>query len=262
MDTIKHRLKTNGITIGSWITSGSPAIAEIMAHSGFDYLCVDVEHSGVDLQTTEHLFRAIRASNPDCEPFVRLHGVDYAFVKRYLDAGARGVVAPLVKTKNEVEELINAVKYPPLGQRGVGFCRANQYGFRLEDEFSNANDNTTVILQIEHIEAVQNIDSMLSVPGVDAVFIGPYDLTASMGITAQFDNKEFLQAKNKVLAACKKHGIAAGVHIVQPDVKALEQAINEGYRFLAYSLDITILTHHLKQAVPEIKHLLDNYREN
>jgi len=250
---INNRLRNGKPVVGSWITSGSAAIAELMATAGFDYLCVDVEHSSVDLSQTEHLFRAIQSGSTTCVPFVRLHGIDYAHVKRFLDAGAKGVVAPLVKTKFEVEQLISAVKYPPMGERGVGFCRANAYGFRLEDEFEIANGETTVVLQIEHIDAVKNIESILSVKGIDAVFIGPYDLTASMGITAQFEHPDFLAAKQKILDACKHHKVAAGIHIVNPVQQELKSSIEEGYRFLAYSLDITMLTHQLKEAIPQIK---------
>ncbi|MFW5883269.1 MAG: HpcH/HpaI aldolase family protein, partial [Verrucomicrobiota bacterium] len=177
--SIRKQLLAGESVVGSWINSGSPIVAELMAACGFDFLCVDVEHSAVDLPQTQQLFQAVRSGNPDCDCLVRLHGVDYALVKRYLDAGARGVVAPLVRTRREAEQIVQAVKYPPQGLRGVGFCRANQYGLNLQAEFDRANAENLVAVQIEHIDAIRNIDAILSTPGVDAAFIGPYDLTAS-----------------------------------------------------------------------------------
>ena len=239
--SLRQRLRAGETVIGSWLNSGSPMIAELMAACGFDFLCVDVEHSAVDLPQTQQLFQAIRSGRPDCAAMVRLHGVDYALVKRYLDAGASGVVAPLVRTREEAVMLVQAAKYPPQGLRGVGFCRANDYGLRLEGECARANEEILLAVQIEHIEAVRNIDSILSVPGIDAAFIGPYDLTASMGITAQFDHAEYLAAFDVILRGCKQHNVVPGVHVVSPDPAQAKARISEGYRFLAYSLDITML---------------------
>ena len=240
--SLRQRMLAGETVIGSWINSGSPIVAELMAACGFDFLCVDVEHSAVDLPQTQQLFQAIRSGHPNCAAIVRLHGVDYAFVKRYLDAGACGLVAPLVRTREEAQLLVEAAKYPPLGLRGVGFCRANSYGLRLADECARANDEIFLAVQIEHIEAVRNIDAILSVAGIDAAFIGPYDLTASMGITAQFEHPEFLAARTTILDACRRHAVVAGIHVVQPAPAQVKARIAEGFRFIGYSLDITMLT--------------------
>jgi 2-dehydro-3-deoxyglucarate aldolase len=245
---LREKLRSGEVVIGSWINSGSPIIAELMASHPFDFLCVDVEHSAVDLPQTQQLFQAIASGNPDCAAFVRLHGVDYSFAKRYMDSGARGVIAPLVRTKEEAELIVEAVKYPPMGNRGVGFCRGNRYGLDLQGEFDRANDVSVVGVQIEHIDAVDNIEEILSVPGVDAAFIGPYDLSASMGLTAQFDHPDYLNARDRILKACQKCGVAAGIHIVPPDTDAVQQAIEEGYQLIAYSLDITIINSNLREA--------------
>ncbi len=240
--SLRQRMLAGETLLGSWINSGSPIVAELMATCGFDFLCVDVEHSAVDLPQAQQIFQAIRSGRPDCAAVVRLHGVDYAFVKRYLDAGACGVVAPLVRTREEAALLVQATKYPPQGLRGVGFCRANAYGLRLADECGRANDEIFLAVQIEHIDAVRNIDAILSVPGIDAAFIGPYDLTASMGITAQFDHSDYLAACATVLTACRRHTVAPGIHVVPPSPTQVKARIAEGYRFIGYSLDITMLT--------------------
>ena len=240
-NSFRAALQTSKPLIGSWINSASPIVTEIMAGAGFDFLCVDVEHSAVDLPQTQALFQAARSGNPACHPIVRLHGVDYSLVKRFLDIGAGGVIAPLVNTPEQAEQLILATKYPPVGNRGVGFCRANEYGRNLKQHFDHANDDIMVAVQIEHHQGVDNIDAILNVKGVDAVFIGPYDLSASLGVTAQFEHPLYLEARNKVLDACDRHGIIPGIHVVHPEPAELLQRIKEGYQLLAYSLDITML---------------------
>jgi len=241
MPALRQRLIDGQPVRGSWLCSGSPVVAELMAGYPFDFLCVDVEHAAIDLPQAQALFQAIQAGRSTCEPWVRLAGVDYAQIKRFLDAGALGVIAPLVRRVEEVETLVAAAKYPPEGARGLGFCRANAYGRDVEAVWQNANDAITVVIQIEHIEAVDVIDDLLAVPGVDAAFIGPYDLSASMGLAGQFDHPDVMKAQVKVREACVRHGVAPGLHIVPPDPVALRSRMTEGYRLLAYSLDITLL---------------------
>lgn len=240
--SLRQRLRSGETLVGSWVNSGSGMVAELMASCGFDFLCVDVEHSAVDLPQAQQLFQAIRSGRTDCAAVVRLHGVDFAFVKRYLDAGAAGVIAPLVRTADEAAQLVQAAKYPPEGMRGVGFCRANGYGLRLAEECAAANAAIMVAVQIEHFDAVRAIDSILAVPGIDAAFIGPYDLTASMGITGQFEHSDYLAARAHILAACRRHGVAPGIHVVPPAPDQVRERQTEGFRLIGYSLDITLLT--------------------
>lgn len=253
MANIRRLLKEDRLAIGSWINSASPIVAELMASTGFDFLAVDIEHSAVDLVQTQALFQAIKSGNPNCAALVRLAGNSYADTKRYLDAGAAGVIAPLINTADQARELVRSVKYPPEGMRGVGFCRANGYGMRLKESVASANDETFVCVQIEHIEAVRNIDDILQVTGIDAVIIGPYDLSASLGLTAQFDHPEMVAAVNAIGNACKRHSVIAGIHIVQPDVADAVRRYQEGYRFIAYSLDITMLMNACISGLTEIR---------
>lgn len=255
MYSLRKSLKQGNKAIGSWISTGSPIVAELMAGCGFDFLAVDVEHSAVDLPQTQQIFQAIRAGNPDCAPMVRLHGVDYPLAKRYADAGARGIIGPLVNNAEQAKQLVDAIKYPPQGNRGVGFCRANRYGKDLGEEFERANEEILVAVQIEHIEGVQNIESILKVEGVDAIFIGPYDLSASMGITGQFDHPDFREARNKILGACLNKKIISGLHVIQPDPEELDRRVKEGYSLIAYSLDITMLLNASQEGV-------QNFRKN
>lgn len=253
--TIREKLKQGEPVLGTWINSGSPVNAEIAARVGFDFVVVDVEHSPVDLEDTHRMFQAMRSGDPNGVPMIRAHGVDYAHLKRYLDLGVGGVIAPLVNSAQEAEQFVRTCKFPPLGDRGVGFCRANAYGIELSEYVARANDEIALTVQIEHIKAVESIDEILSVEGIDAAFIGPYDLSASMGITGQLEHPDYLAAKERVLKSCEKHGIACGIHVVQPNLSEVKRAVEEGYQMVAYSLDITVLAHFYREGVEEFEEL-------
>ena len=252
-NSVRKRLKNGKPVIGAWLNSGSAIIGELMAQTGLDFITVDAEHSAVDLVETQRIFQAISSGNPQTENFVRLHGVDYSLTKRYLDAGATGVIGPLVTNADEAALLVKACKYPPLGKRGVGFCRANKYGLEVETHFAQANDQILVAVQIEDIEAVNNIDEILSVEGIDAAFIGPYDLSASMGITAQFDHPNYTGARDKILESCQRNNVVPGIHIVQPNPNEAIERIKDGFNLLAYSLDITMVQKACIEGLSEIR---------
>jgi len=240
------------IIIGSWINSVSPIISEILSSAGFDFLCIDAEHSAIDYYNTVLLLQAIKAGNPNCAPIIRMQGNNYADTKRYLDAGALGVIAPLINSKSEAEYLIESVKYPPVGKRGVGFGRSHGYGFDFNNYMKFAEDNLFTAIQIEHIDAINNLEDILSVEGIDAVFIGPYDLTASMGITAEFHNESYMKVIEHINQVCQEKKIISGIHVVEPSVKQVIDRYKEGYNLIAYSLDITILGTNVRKAIKQI----------
>lgn len=258
MNGIQQRIRENGFFLGSWVSSGSPSVAEMLASLGFDFLTIDIEHSPINLPQAHALFQAIKAGNPDCAPLVRLSGVDYAETKRYLDAGAIGVIAPLVNTPAQAEQVVKAVKYPPLGERGLGFVRANMYGLQIDGSTEIANERLFTCIQIEHTKGVENIDAILSVPGLDAVFIGPYDLSASLGLPGDFNHPVVVEAMEKVLHVCINRNIIAGIHVVQPDVKKVIERIDQGYRMIAFSLDLTMMANTASKALKELSHLSIN----
>lgn len=242
----------NELILGSWINSVSPIVTEIMSNSGFDFLCLDAEHSALDYYTSLQLIQAMKAGNPDCAPIVRMQGNNYADTKRYLDAGAIGVIAPLVNTKDEAEYLVESVKYPPYGNRGVGYGRSHAYGFEFDKYMEFAKENIFIAIQIEHINAVNNFVQISNAEGIDAIFIGPYDLTASMGITAQFNNPDYLDALSHVNKICKEKGLISGIHVVQPLPEEVILKHKMGYNLIAYSLDITIIGTNCRNAIKQI----------
>lgn len=251
MNKVKQKLKKRHYTIGSWVQLPEPGIVEIMAKSGFEWLVVDMEHGSISIETLPNLFRATEKSG--CIPFVRLSENNATAIKQVLDAGARGLVVPMINCKEDAEKAVRAAKYPPQGVRGVGFSRANLYGTEFAEYVKRINDELIIVLQIEHIRGVENIDEILSVPGIDACMIGPYDLSGSMNLTGQFKHPEFQKTVRRVLECAKRHDIAMGTHVVPPDIEELKRRIEEGYSFIAYSLDTVLLANICREAIKEIR---------
>jgi len=229
----------NKVSIGTWITLGHPAIPEIFASSGFDWLAIDLEHSAITLGEAEELIRIIDLKN--VIPLVRLSSNNAEQIKRVMDAGAHGVIVPMVNNAHQAVQAVAAVKYPPIGTRSFGLARAQGYGTSFEKYQQWQKENSIVVVQIEHVEAVENLAEILKVPGVDAYFVGPYDLSGSLGVPGQFDHPDFLQAMQKIKQVGAKSGKPGGRHIIEPDPSLLEAAIREGDQFIAYSLDIRML---------------------
>ncbi|MDD1651823.1 MAG: aldolase/citrate lyase family protein [Methanomicrobiales archaeon] len=237
---LKDRIHRKEVTLGSWITLGHPAIGEIMAGIGFDWLTIDMEHSAITLGECMQLIQVIELRG--CVPLVRVGENDPTVIKRVMDAGAHGVIVPMVNSRAEAEQAVKSVKYPPEGFRGVGYGRAQGYGLHFDAYRDwNARD-TLVVVQIEHIRAVEQMAEILTVPGVDAFIVGPYDLSASLGIPGEFSRPEFLGAMERIRTTMTDYpGVAPGFHAVQPSPADAVKRLEEGYRFLAYSLDTLIL---------------------
>lgn len=258
MNTHYKTFHEKTIKLGSWLNTASPVVAEIMSASGFDFLVLDVEHSAVDVPQAQIIFQAIKAGNPGCFPMVRLSGNTYEETKRFLDAGAYGVIAPLINSAKEAEEFVRSVKYPPQGERGVGFGRSHGYGFNFIQYMETANEETFVCVQIEHIKALENLEEILAVDGINAAFIGPYDLTSSMGITAQFEHPDYLHAIKTIVSKCNEFGVLPGIHVVQPSPDEVLGRIKEGFKMIGYSLDITMIGVASRNGLDIIKRHLAN----
>ena len=227
------------LSIGSWITLGHPAIAEIMATAGFDWLAVDLEHSAINIGQAEELIRTIDLKGTPA--LVRLSSNNAEQIKRVMDSGAQGVIVPMVKSSAEAAAAVEATKYPPVGTRSVGLARAQGYGTRFAEYFQWQQENSVVIVQIEHILAVNNLEDILSVEGVDGYIVGPYDLSGSLGDPGNFASEEFLSAMDEIRRVSKRLGVPGGVHIVEPDPNSLRECIEDGNKFIAYSVDTRIL---------------------
>lgn len=236
---LRQALLDRQVTLGAWMQIGHPACAEIFARAGFDWVCVDLEHGAIDLETTTNIFRTLDAF--DCVPVARLPLNDPIWIHRVLDAGARGLIIPMVKTAAEAEAAVREAKYPPRGARGFGYSRANMHGMDFNEYVRTANDEIAMVMQIEHKDAIANLEGILAVPNVDGVFIGPYDLSGSMGIVGQLDHPDMVKALERYRSCCRARGIAFGTHVVRPNTDNVRRAIEEGYTLVALGLDIVFL---------------------
>lgn len=250
-NTLKKKLQRQEITIGSWITLGHTSIAEIMAKAGFEWLVVDMEHSVITLEIAQHLIQVIEGSG--IIPLVRVGENNPTVIKRIMDAGAYGVIVPMVNTKKQAEAAVKAVKYPPFGTRGVGLARAQGYGMEFKRYRDWVNKESIVVVQIEHKEAIENLEDILKVDGVDASIIGPYDLSASMGHPGEFAQIELRNALKRYLDVCALLNKPAGLHVVQPDADEVSKKIKEGFRFVGFSLDTLFLGMGIKASLDRIK---------
>ena len=232
---LRQALLKREVTPGTWMQIGHPACAEVLARAGFDWVCVDLEHGAIDLETMTNIFRALGAF--DCVPVARLPLNDPVWIRRTLDAGARALIIPMVKTATEAEAAVREAKYPPRGVRGFGYSRANMHGMDFESYIASANDEIAMIMQIEHKDAIANLDAILRVDGVDGLFIGPLDLSGSMGVTGQMNHPDMITALDKYRSACRAHQKAAGMHIVRPNKENIQKALAEGYSLIALGLD-------------------------
>jgi len=228
-------LRGGQAALGGWMLVGHPAIAELMAGEGFDWICVDLEHAPTSTETLYSIVLAAKGTG--CDVLARLHSCDPVLAKTVLDAGCAGIIVPSVNTPAQAARAVAMAKFPPDGFRGASLCRASDFGRKFGDYYAGHNQRVLVAVMIEHIDAVTQVDAILATPGVDAAFIGPYDLSASMGLAGQVDHPQVLAAQERVLASCLKHGVAPGIHVVSPDGDQLAARLAAGYRFIACGLD-------------------------
>jgi len=239
MGQTKQKLQNGQTAYGGWMMIGHPTIAELMAGEGFDWICVDMEHTSTDLPTFHEIALALKGTNVDL--LVRLGSLDAVLAKRVLDSGAQGIIVPNINTAAQAKEAVAMAKFPPGGHRGASLCRATDFGRQFQEYYQAHNDNVTVAVMIEHIDAVNNIEEILSVPGIDATFIGPYDLSVSMGIAGQIDSPKVRDTQQRILDACRQHNIPPGIHVVPTDPDEIQARQAAGFRFIACGLDTNFI---------------------
>jgi 2-dehydro-3-deoxyglucarate aldolase len=248
---LKDRIRRGELTYGSWMTLSHPAIAEVLATAGFEWIVVDLEHSIINIREAGELIRVIDLRGMGA--LVRLTSNDANLAKRVLDAGAHGVIVPMIMNAGQARDAVAAVKYPPAGRRGVGVSRAHGFGTRFAKYVSTSNDESIVIAQIEHHEAIANLEDILAVPGIDGTMIGPYDMSASMGKPGQFDDPDVKKALARYETVSKAVGKPMGYHVVEPDATVLKEKIARGYTILAVSVDFMFLGHACRSLMNELR---------
>jgi 4-hydroxy-2-oxoheptanedioate aldolase len=245
---VKRALREGKPSVGTWLSLGSIVAARFLARSGLDWLNVDLEHSLTDIETAAHMFAAI--ADAGCTALARVPANRHDHIKRVLDNGAHGVVVPMVNSRQEAEDAVAAMLYPPAGIRSVGgSTHALNFGTTADDYYRHANSELLIVLQCEHIRAAESADSIFSVSGIDAIFVGPNDLSASMrspegrppsaGAAAE--------AMKHILQSCKKHKVAAGVHCTSAQ-EALAR-IEEGWQFLAIGSELKMMLDGVTQVI-------------
>ena len=239
-------------TVGSWLQLADPALTEMMASAGFDWLCIDLEHTTTSIAQAGELIRI--GSLAGVPMLVRLSGHDPTQIKRVLDAGAQGIIAPQVNTAAEAARIVEAAFYPPAGTRGVGLARAQGYGTGFDEYLGQARE-IVVIAQIEHIDAVENLGAILDVDGIDGFFVGPYDLSASLGRPGDLEHPDVTSALKTVEDFVTADGPVGGVHVVEPDLAQLERALDRGYRFVAFASEMLIFSHRIKELASSLADL-------
>lgn len=239
-NTVKRRLKEGQAVVGTWLSLASVPAARLLARTGFEYLTVDVEHNCMGMETATNMYGAI--ADAGCIALCRVPSGRHDHIKRALDNGAHGVVVPMVNTRAESVEAVAACLYPPVGNRSVGGAmHAINFDTDAADYYAHANEEILIVLQCEHVQAVQAFDEIFSVPGIDAVFVGPNDLAASMRTA---DGKPphpdaFKETLNAILAGCKRNGVAAGIHTFS--VEEAKMRIAEGWQFVAINSELRML---------------------
>jgi len=248
-NTVRSIWARGGVVLNGWLSIPSSFSAEVMAHQGFDSLVIDMQHGVIDYQAAVTMLQAI--STTPVIPLARVPWNDPAHLMKIHDAGVYGVICPMVNTREQAEALVRSCKYPPHGVRSFGPVRATMYAGA--DYVAHANDELVVIPMIETAEALENLDDILTTPGVDAVYVGPADLSLSLGYEPGVDRTEpaVVKAQKTIAAACKRHGVVAGIHTGTPDY-ALKM-IDDGYRFVTVATDFRLLASGAASAVGAVR---------
>ena len=236
---LKTRLRSRQLVFGSWVSFSNPSITEIFASQNFDFHAIDMEHTTISLEQAQRIIAASQGYGVPCLPRPVSHSNDY--IKPLLDSGADGIIAPLVNSAEQSQALLELIKFPPEGKRSFGVNRAHAYGAAFDSYLDNWNSSSVFIAQIESIEAVTNIDEILANPELDAVMIGPYDMSGSLGIPGQIQHPKMLEAEKQVINSCKQVGKSCGTQISDFNSENVNIALEKGYTFIIASSDLFIL---------------------
>lgn len=246
---LKRDLKAGKVCFGATITMSNPVVSEILSHLDYDWLWYDMEHTAMSEESVLSMLQATNGA--DVTTIVRVPWNDKTLIKRILDTGTDGIIVPLISSKEDAENAVKAIKYPPLGERGGGLARAQCYGLHSGEYMSTANDEIMTILMIEHIEAVENIEEILSVPGLDSVMVGSLDLSGSMGILGKMDDPRLEEAIQKVLKACKKMDVPCGIVALDPN--QAKERIAQGFTNIIIGIDVLFISSAAKNALAQVR---------
>jgi 2-keto-3-deoxy-L-rhamnonate aldolase RhmA len=245
---LRNRLKQGELALGTILSLNSPDVAEILSNVGFDWLFIDGEHGTFD---THELQAILQAAGGNVECIFRIPALDEVHIKKALDVGANGLIVPQLNSAEQARNLVRWSRYPPEGARGLGFARAQGYGFEVDEYLKSANETITLIVQAESAEAVENIDAILQVEGLDAVLVGPYDLSSSLGHPGEVAHPEVQEAIRRVANACQAAGMPVGIFGLTAE--AVRPYIQQGFRLIVVGVDTVLLGNAARQLLRKLK---------
>ncbi len=249
---VRQKIRSGQSSFGCFMGMGSTMVAELLAHAGCEWLVVEMEHNGLDMAEVEQILMAMNGTGT--VPMVRIPSADPVFIQRSLDIGGLGIAVPMVKTAEEAKAIVRASRYPPHGARSFGPLRASNYTIDYEGYFDQANDNILILLILETAEAVENLEEIANVPGIDVIYIGAFDLCLSLGLNP-FDMP--LPEIDKVIehaqSVAKRCDVALGIGSGSPE--ELHQRAAQGFTFLGYGPDYQLLLGSLRPGVEAFKQL-------
>ena len=252
---LKRNLRTRQKVFSGWISFYHPSIAEIFSKSTMDFVGIDAEHSTISLEQSMQIIAACQGNGSLCLP--RIGSLDVEIVKRFLDSGADGLIIPSVASREEIEQVVSWSKYSPVGNRSFGVARAQGYGFNFSDYVEQWNETSVLIAQIETIKGVENLEKILSCEQVDAVMIGPYDLSGSLGIPGELDHPKVKEAERYIIEICKKFERGCGIQVVESTSNTVQEAFSKGFTFVVLSSDLFLLwkwSENTKKMIHSLRH--------
>jgi 2-keto-3-deoxy-L-rhamnonate aldolase RhmA len=244
MNSFVNKLTQATPPVGTLLTFDAPEVAEILSLCGFDWLFIDMEHGAFTIEGAQHTIQAVRG---DCSALVRAPENSPVWIKRVMDIGPDGIIVPQVNSADEARRAVAAAKYPPLGARSVGIGRAHGYGLSFGEYVTTANEQVALIIQIEHIQAVDQLDEILQVKGIDGILIGPYDLSGSMNQLGQVKSDPVQKEIRRIKDKCIRASVPYGIFVVNPEEAPKE--IEDGCHFLAVGTDSSFLISSAKNAL-------------
>jgi 2-keto-3-deoxy-L-rhamnonate aldolase RhmA len=258
-ERLKRAFAAREQVVGSWVSIGHAAVAEVNAMLGFDFALIDIEHTPTTMETVQHMVHAVEAADGDTEPLVRVPINDPVPIKQVLDTGVSAVMVPFVETEAEARDAVAAARYPPAGMRGIAGSRAAGYGLEFEEYVTSANDRVCTVLQIETERAVENAGAIATVDGVDALFVGPSDLSGALGAFGDLDSAVFRTAVDEVLAAAHDRGVPVGTLAIGAD--AIRRQVDLGFDFMIVGKDASHLATGARDAMATFEAAVDDRDE-
>jgi 2-dehydro-3-deoxyglucarate aldolase len=236
---LKEKMRRRERMFAGWISYAHPSITETFARAGFDFMAIDMEHSTISLEQAQRIIAASQSEGVPCLPRPVSHSNDW--LKPLLDSGADGMLVQMVETPEQVQALINDLKYPPIGRRTYGVNRAQTYGFDFDNYINTWNETSTFMIQVESIKGVENIDKLLEFDQIDGVMVGPYDISGSLGVPGQTTHPLVIEASKKVIAACERTGKSCGTQVADANLESVKALFDLGYTYAILGSDLFVL---------------------